>query len=144
MPCRRYTIAHEPEPPADAIRAMDVACFPSDERIAVAGPLWWIVRHRGQPVGYAGLHICRHPDNKGIAFLCRVGILSSHRGRGLQKRLIVARERAARRHGIKEVVTYCVPWNEASLNSLTRCGYRFYRPASRWGGAGAVYLRKRM
>jgi GNAT superfamily N-acetyltransferase len=140
----RYTIAHEPEVDATEVLGLDLACFPSDTRVTVPGSLWWIVRHRGRPVGYAGLYVCEDPDNRGLGFLCRVGVLAEHRGHGLQGRLIRARERTARRLGLKELVTYCVPWNEPSVNSLIKCGYRLYRPASRWGGGGAVYLRKRL
>jgi ABC-type transporter Mla subunit MlaD len=32
----------------------------------------------------------------------------------------------------------------ASINSLIRCGYRFYRPATKWGGRSALYLAKRL
>ena len=140
----RYTIAHKPDADAAEILAMDAACFPADTRIAVAGSLWWVVRHRGRPVGYGGLHVCQDPDNAGLGFLCRVGVLDKHRGHGLQSRLIRARETAARRLGLRWLVTYCVPWNEPSVNSLIKCGYRLYRPASRWGGGGAVYLRKKL
>jgi GNAT superfamily N-acetyltransferase len=90
------------------------------------------------------LKICQSEQNAGLAFLCRVGVDRAHRGHGLQKRLIRARELAARRAGIKQLVTYCVPWNEASANNLIACGYRLYRPASRWGGAGCIYFQKRI
>jgi GNAT superfamily N-acetyltransferase len=135
-----YRIAREPAPLA--VLALDEQCFPQDARVNLDGSLWWLVYHGQEPVGYAGLRPCQRPQNAGVGFLCRVGVVPAHRGRGLQKRLVAAREAAARRLGLTELVTYCVVWNCASINSLVACGYRFYRPATKWGGAGAVYLRK--
>lgn len=136
----RYAIRAEPAPLA--VLALDEVCFPHDDRVKVEDALWWLVWHGKEPVGYAGLRPCKEPQNATLGFLCRVGVIPRHRGRGLQKRLVAAREAAARRIGLAELVTYCVPWNCASINSLVACGYRFYRPGTKWGGGGAVYLRK--
>ena len=137
---RRYTIRRADLPVA--VLALDEICFPHDDRINPADSLWWIVWHGKQPVAYAGLRLCQAEHNLGLAFLCRVGVVPAHRGRGLQKRLIRIREAAARRLAVTELITYCVPWNCPSLNSLISCGYKFYRPTTKYGGAGAVYLRK--
>jgi GNAT superfamily N-acetyltransferase len=135
-----YRIRQEPMPVA--VLALDEICFPDDDRINPANSLWWIAWHGKQPVAYAGLRLCRDPQNLGFAFLCRVGVIPEHRGRGLQKRLIRVRENAARKLAVTELITYCVPWNCPSINSLVSCGYKFYRPGTKWGGAGSVYLRK--
>jgi GNAT superfamily N-acetyltransferase len=92
-----------------AVLALDEICFPHDDRITTADSLWWIVWQDKIPVAYAGLRICQAEQNLGLAFLCRVGVIPGHRGRGLQKRLIRARERAARQLAVSELVTYCVP-----------------------------------
>lgn len=128
-----------------AVLALDEECFPQDVRVRLDGARWWLVRSQGSDrsvVGFAGLRRCGLPVNRGLGFLCRVGIAESHRGRGLQKRLIRVRERAARAEGLTELVTYCAPWNLASANSLIACGFRLYRPTERWGGAEALYFRK--
>jgi RimJ/RimL family protein N-acetyltransferase len=137
-----YRIQREETPLA--VLPLDEECFPDDHRVTLDGSLWWVVYRGKQPIGYAGLRPCREGHNAGLGFLCRVGVLPRHRGRGLQKRLIRVREAAARALGLRELVTYCVPWNCASINSLVRCGYRFYRPAAKWGGSGSVYLCKRL
>lgn len=137
-----YRIRREPAPVA--VLALDEICFPHDDRVNVVDSLWWIVWRGQEAVAYAGLRPCQAEQNAGLGFLCRVGVVPDHRGRGLQKRLIRVREAAAKAIGLKELVSYCVPWNCASLNSLVACGYRFYRPATKWGGAGAVYLRKKL
>jgi RimJ/RimL family protein N-acetyltransferase len=136
----RYAIRAESAPVA--VLALDEVCFPEDWRVSLDDSLWWLVWRGKEAVGYAGLRPCKEPRNASLGFLCRVGVVPAHRGRGLQKRLIAVREAAARRLGLTELVTYCVPWNCASINSLVSCGYKFYRPGTKWGGGGAVYLRK--
>ena len=127
---------------AVAVPALDEICFPHDERVVIGDALWWIAWCGRNAVGYAGLRICKEPHNRGLAFLCRVGVMPQHRGHGLQKRLIRAREREARRYGVRELVTYCVPDNPASANSLIACGFKLYRPMTKWAGPYAIYLRK--
>jgi GNAT superfamily N-acetyltransferase len=138
----RYVIRAEQAPVA--VLALDEICFPNDYRISLADSLWWIVWKGKEAVGYAGLRPCQNPCNAGVGFLCRVGVVPEHRGKGLQKRLIKAREAEAKRIGLVELVTYCVPWNCPSINSLVACGYRFYRPETKYGGGGSIYLRKRL
>ena len=137
-----YRIQREPAPLA--VLALDEECFPHDARVSLDGSVWWLAYHKTEPVAYAGLRVCQEGHNAGLGFLCRVGVAQRHRGRGLQKRLIRAREAWARAEGLRELVTYCVLWNCPSINSLIRCGYRFYRPATKWGGKSALYLAKRL
>jgi RimJ/RimL family protein N-acetyltransferase len=125
-----------------AVLALDEICFPEDLRVSLDAARWWLVKRGEKVVGYAGMRPCQLPHNRGVGFLCRVGILREHRGHGLQKRLIRVRERAARSLGLRELVTYTTPWNLASANSLIACGYRLYRPESRWGGAESLHWRR--
>lgn len=138
-----YRIRREDVPVA--VPALDELCFPDDDRVKVDGALWWIAWHGQSAVGYAGMRICQNEHNKGLAFLCRVGVVREHRGHGLQRRMLRARESAARAMGVRELVTYCVPWNCASINSLASCGYKAYRPEhTSWGGSWSVYWRKKL
>lgn len=122
--------------------AMDLELFPSDEPIEDPDHHVWFVGFDGDtPVCYASFKLLGGTD-AGTAFLSRCGVLESHRGQGLQKRLIKAREREARRQGATVMITYTVSWNAHSMNSLYSCGYRAYIPASKWGGEGAVYFSK--
>lgn len=123
---------------------LDEICFPADDRVAVPGSIWWVAWNGKEPVAYAGLRLCSLPENRGMGFLCRAGVVPAHRGRGLQKKLIRVREQAARKLGLTELVTYCLCSNSPSINSLVACGYRFYSPATKYGGPGAVYLRKEL
>lgn len=137
-----YRIQREDTPLA--VLPLDQECFPSDHRPVLENSLWWVVWRGREPVGYAGLRVCENAQNKGLGFLSRAGVLREHRGRGLQRRLIRAREAEARSLGLSELITYVALWNCVSLNSLVACGYRFYRPADKWGGKESLYLRKRL
>ena len=130
------------KPSPELVVSLDAACFPSDDRVVPEESQWWAIYDGGKPIAYAGLRFCREPYNRGLAFLSRAGVLVSHRGQGLQRRLIGVRLREARRRAMREVVTYVVPNNLASANSLIRCGFRLYRPEYRWGGAAALYFCK--
>jgi GNAT superfamily N-acetyltransferase len=138
----RYRIKREDLPLA--VLPLDEQAFPSDYRPTLENSIWWVVWSGREPVGYAGLRVCDRRQNKGLGFLSRAGVLREHRGHGLQRRLIRAREAEARALGLNELVTYVAMWNCASLNSLASCGYRFYRPATKWGGKESLYLRKRL
>jgi GNAT superfamily N-acetyltransferase len=142
MPKRAtYRIRREVTPLV--VLSLDEQCFPSDHRPTLENALWWVVWNGKEPAGYAGLRLCQLPQNEGVGFLSRAGVVASHRGKGLQKRLIRAREAAARSLGLTDIVTYVAAWNSPSINSLVACGYRFYNPA-KWGGTGSVYLQKHL
>jgi GNAT superfamily N-acetyltransferase len=67
-------------------------------------------------------------------FLHRVGVFPEYAGKGIQRRLILARERWAMRQGATLVVTYASRHNEPSIANLLRMGYRFAEP---WIGYSA-------
>ena len=102
---------------------------------------WWILYCRGAAVGYAGL--IRSAQYADVGYLCRSGVLPLHRGRGLQTRLIAARERKARSLGFGWTVTDTTD-NPASGNNLIRCGYRLYNPVQPWAFRHSVYWKKQL
>jgi RimJ/RimL family protein N-acetyltransferase len=126
------------------IHRLDRILFNSDHEITPADCWWWIVEDHGEAIAFAGLRPCQEPSNAGLAYLIRAGVRRTHRGRGLQRDLIRARVRMARRHGFDEVVTYVMAYNMASANNLIACGFKLYRPANpeQWGGKSALYFRK--
>jgi len=101
---------------------------------------WWAVVDSGEWVGFAGLR----DMGDGIGYLCRAGIIGTHRGRGLQRRMINARLRAARSLGMSIVVTDTATTNPASANNLYRCGFKVYTPANQWRGPLALYFRREL
>lgn len=100
---------------------------------------WWLVYCGDLPCGFAGL--TPSTLGEGIGYLKRAGVLREHRGNGLQRRLITARERRARLNGWCRIVTDTTD-NIASANSLIGCGYRLFEPVHPWGYAQTLYWSK--
>ena len=72
------------------------ACLPADKIYPITQGHWYVAYAQdGEAVGFAGVvPSARWADTM---YLCRSGVVLAHRGRGLQKRLIKARIRKARR-----------------------------------------------
>lgn len=126
------------------VRRLDRILFSEDHEIKADGCWWWIIEEKGEGIAFAGLRPCQVAHNAGLAYLIRAGVRRTHRGRGLQRQLIRARIRMAKRHGFNELVTYVMAYNVASANNLISCGFKLYRPANPedWGGKTALYFRK--
>ena len=70
----------------EAIEAADRVCFPFDKPYMFA---WdknasWVAHDKEELVGY----LSAHPLRNGIWFFSRVGVMPSHRGQGLQRKLM--------------------------------------------------------
>lgn len=130
-----YRLYRVPDAHPD-LRWLDSECFPEDDPYRPSGADWWIVRHAGLPVAFAGI---RYWPQDHCGFLCRAGVVAGHQGQGLQRRLIRARVGHAARQGWAGVYTYTHPTNAASANNLIACGFRTWRPAYLWGGEEMVY-----
>lgn len=104
------------------IYRLQSSIFPDDE-LHTEPSIWWIGWDNGDPIAFCGITI---ESNEG--FLCRSGVIESHRGQGLQKRMIKIREKEAKKLNLESVWTYVVPDNPASLNSLIRLGYKAFVP----------------
>lgn len=117
---------------------LQAECFPNYHIYPLHTACWWLAFEDDTPVAFAGF--CRGKST-GAAYLCYAGVAASHRGRGLQKRLIRVRVAAARRMGYKQCVTdtYC---NPASANSLIACGFRSFIPHVPWDGPTSQYWRR--
>lgn len=110
--------------------------FPSDTIVDPARGYWWLVRFEGEAVGFASIR-----DIKGDAaagYMTMAGVLSAHKGKGLQRRLIAARLRKARACGWSRVITTTYD-NPKSINNLIRAGFRAYQPAFPWMATGTCY-----
>lgn len=102
---------------------------------------WWIAYEGEFPVAFASVSQSNQWTDCG--YLCRSGVLRSHRGRGLQKRMIRVREAKARQLGWNWLISDTYQ-NPASANSLIGCGYRTFTPTRPWSFDGAIYWRKRV
>lgn len=125
------------DPRLEDASTLDFALFGA--RYPQAGADWWIAEHDGAVVGFAGAKLWE-PD--GLVYLCRAGVAPEARGLGLQKRLIQARVRWARRIGARGCYTYTID-NPPSQNSLISCGFKTFRPSELWGGPEATYWIRR-
>lgn len=113
---------------------LDAAAFGEHECRPDVGShtAWWVVDDdEGKPCAYAGAMLWE-PDS--AVYLHRAGVLPHARGRGLQRKLIYARERWARAKGAACSYTYTSHLNTASANNLIACGYKLWLPAT-WGGS---------
>ena len=98
---------------------------------------WWIAyAEDGKPVGFAG--IVRSTRWTDTGYLCRAGVLDGFTGHGLQKRLIDARLRQAKKLGWNWCITDTTD-NPASSNSLISCGFKIYTPSNPWSFKNAIY-----
>lgn len=124
-----------------SIAALQAAVLPADAPHSMDAGAWWLALDDGLPIAFAGIvPSTRWGD---CSYLCRAGVLPSHRGRGLQKRLIAIRERYAKGVGHRWLITDTTN-NPASSNSLISCGFRLFHPSRPWGPTSALYWRKRI
>ncbi|MDM0006434.1 GNAT family N-acetyltransferase [Variovorax sp. J22G73] len=100
---------------------------------------WWIVWDGKEPVAFCGYRAAVTEPN--TAYLSRCGVLASHRGRGIQKKLLQVRLRRIKALRFNSAIstTYL---NTVSANNLIRAGFRLYDPRAPWGSPGTCYWRK--
>lgn len=121
------------------VRRLDCAIFPHDDPPNVDGSRWWLAWDGDEAVAFGGARpLSREP----ALLLERCGVLESHRGQGIQLRLLRARVRWAYELRVDSVITYTHPQNPASANSLIHAGFRLYLPANPWAGEGFLYWRR--
>jgi GNAT superfamily N-acetyltransferase len=111
--------------------------LPSDNIYKPDRGHWWIAYAAdGKPVAFAGL--VRSIKWTDTGYLCRAGVLDGYTGHGLQKRLILARVKQARKLGWNWCITDTTN-NPASSNSLINAGFKIYTPGQPWSFRNAIY-----
>jgi GNAT superfamily N-acetyltransferase len=111
--------------------------LPSDNIYKPDRGHWWIAYAAdGKPVAFAGL--VRSIKWTDTGYLCRAGVLDDYTGHGLQKRLIIARVKQARKLGWNWCITDTTN-NPASANSLINAGFKIYTPGQPWSFRNAIY-----
>jgi GNAT superfamily N-acetyltransferase len=123
----------------DLVGELDRAVFPEDRRADTSRGEWWLAFDGDRAIAFAG---CRLVDDGRAAFLSRAGVLPSHRGMGIQLKLIRARMRWASERAVDAVITYTTLTNVASQRSLISAGFRPYRPTTEWAGGRMIYWRR--
>ena len=124
---------------AALIQHLQLVCLPIDKPIKSDKGLWWIAYQGELAVAFAAMSPSSSWRDTG--YLSRSGVLPSHRGNGLQKRLVRVRERKARALGWKWLITD-TRCNPPSSNSLIAMGFRLFEPTRPWGHTDALYWRK--
>lgn len=113
--------------------------FPSDA-LPKASDYWIVCNENKKPVGFASAI----RDTNGNIFLSSAGVFSCARGNNLQRRLINARVKWAKKKGARRVYTYTLLKNYPSIINLIKCGFSFYEPheEGRYVGNNVHYFRK--
>jgi GNAT superfamily N-acetyltransferase len=145
MPNMRYKIRRVDLSCLDtqlALTRLQKQCLPYDDPFSTTSGYWWLAySETGALAGFAGLVPSLRWSDCG--YLCRAGVLPSHRGQGLQKKLIKARIRQAKKLGMNWLVTDTYD-NPPSANSLISTGFQMFNPTKPWGGQGVLYWRKKL
>lgn len=107
------------------LRWLDAEIFPNDNPSVIGTANWFLGWDKNNAVAFCGWkpHLL---DLELVGFHYRAGVLSSHRGQGLQKKLIEIRESEMIRSNIKTAVSYTEVYSAASMTSLINMGYRPY------------------
>lgn len=126
----------------EPIEVADRVCFPFDKAYMFAWEknVSWVAYEKDELVGY----LSAHPLRNGVWFFSRVGVMPSHRGQGLQRKLMAVMERHGRREGWREIVTYTVGRNGFSTANILASGYRTYEPRKSYVGFEVVHMRKKL
>ena len=137
---QRFTIRVARQSEMQIIARLDREIFALDEPVSLAPPsCWWLAfEPRGRPVAFAGVE-----EVDDWTCFVRCGVLPSYQGRGLQKRLIRVRLAYAKRARSRGAITYVMPYNAPSANSLISQGFRVYEPSiGAYTGDDVLYLKR--
>jgi GNAT superfamily N-acetyltransferase len=119
------------------IKHLQKEILPSDNLYKPDHGHWWIAYTEAEkPVAFGGL--VRSMVWTDTGYLCRSGVLDEYTGHGLQKRLIQARIKQAKKLRWNWVITDTTD-NPASANSLINSGFKIYTPGNPWSFRNAIY-----
>ena len=119
------------------IKHLQKEILPSDNLYKPDHGHWWVAYTEAEkPVAFGGL--VRSMVWTDTGYLCRSGVLDEYTGHGLQKRLIQARIKQAKKLGWNWVITDTTD-NPASANSLITSGFKIYTPGNPWSFRNAIY-----
>jgi GNAT superfamily N-acetyltransferase len=124
-----------------ALKKLQATTFPGDIPAPLNRGWWWLVWDSGLPVAFAAL--APVPSWTDAGYLARCGVVESHRGIGLQRKLIAKREAFAKSIGLRRVITTTYN-NPRSANNLIAKQYKTYEPQGRWGAIETIYWYKEL
>ena len=88
-------------------------------------------------IAYCG---CLYSD--GVCIFVRAWVHKKFRGKGLQRKMIKARLKAAIGFRCYTAITYTTHDNVHSANNLFKMGFNMYNPEYAYVGRGMLYFRK--
>lgn len=98
---------------------------------------WWVLVDAGVIIAYCG---CLYSEK--VCVFVRAWVHEPYRGKGLQRRMIAIREKAAKLFNCYAVVTYTMTDNIHSANNLIRRGFKIHDPQYKYVGKGVIYFIK--
>jgi len=124
-----------------ALTRLHELCFPSDDMPDFKKGYWWIAYDDSEPVGFCGLTHVQSWDSAG--YLNRGGMIRTHRGKGMQRRMINVRVNKARKVGWSWLIS-ATRENIPSSNNLIACGFKLYNPNYEWLDGHSLYWIKKI
>ena len=126
---------------AHLLHYLQLTILPHDVPKETESGFWWIGYDGVLPVAFAAMHPSSQWSD--VGYLSRAGVLSSHRGQGVQRRLLRVRERRARVLGWTWLVSD-TKFNPPSANNLIACGFKTFEPGKPWADYEATYWKKKL
>ena len=111
------------------IQWLNAEIFPNDVPVSIPFANWWLAWDDKKAIAFCGWRPYKFGkpyDSYLVGFQYRAGVLSSHRGNGLQKQMIEIRETDMIKNHIKVAGTYTEVYSAASMRSFINAGYRPY------------------
>lgn len=124
-----------------AVVRLHKKCFPADDVLEPTYGYWWVVKNKTDIVGFAAMRLSTRWGDTG--YLWRAAVAPLHRGRGLQRRLILVREKLARKLGWAYLISD-TNQNPQSANNLIKAGYTMYDPTWPYGLDNTCYWKKHL
>jgi GNAT superfamily N-acetyltransferase len=97
---------------------------------------WWLAYYGDTPVAFAGM--IPSSQYKNVGYFKRAGVTPTHRGKGLQIRLMRVRINKARRLGYSHLISECTQ-TIFSANNFIRAGFKIYEPKYPWAFSNSIY-----
>lgn len=108
-----------------------------------ANGYWWFCHldDDPEPVAFAGLVPDEPFDLVGVGYLKRCLVKPDHHGRGLQFRMLMAREMKAKQLGWKMLVSECHESNFWSAGNFRKAGYSQCEPEQPWAKDSVYWVK---
>ena len=100
---------------------------------------WWVILNDASKI----IAYCGSIYTEGICIYIRAWVRKDNRGKGLQKKLINIRYKAALKNS-RTVITYTTKDNYPSANNLISQGFKLYFPEYAYGGKEMLYWIKQI